>query len=269
MKSMKAFVLFLGDMYSESNYIVMGDTTATAANPTASHRLIHSPSSAVLIDHPEAGWIMYDTGMPDNPEATWPKNILDIVVVNKPKHSRMDYQLSLVGIKPKDIKHVITSHMHMDHVGNDKLFADTANFYVGKEEAAHAYRTVLQSPDPEKRGWYIKDEVLLTRKKVTYVDRDEELFPGVKVITLPGHTPCMLGIVIHLKDSTIIFTSDSVNEKRNYNGQLPGVMHDSLGYVESLRKIKYLQKRYDARVFFGHDALQLSEEVKKAPDYYN
>lgn len=267
MKNMKAYVLFLGDMHSDSNYIVMGDTGATPANPTAPHRLLRTPSTAVLINHPEAGWILFDTGMTDDPESEWPNTISGATVIDKPEHTRMERQLELVGVKPKDVKHVIMSHMHMDHIGNDKLFADTADFYVGKEEAAHAFRMVLQSPEPSAHGWYVKSEVLVPRKKLTYIDRDEELFPGVHVITLPGHTPCVLGLVLHLEGGTLIFSSDAVNERRNLNGQVPGSLYDSLGYAESIRKVKELQKKYNAQIFFSHDEAQISE-IKLAPEYY-
>lgn len=268
MKQMKAYILHLGDMWSDSNYSVMGDTSATVSNPTAPNRLQHTPDYAVLIDHPEAGWILYDTGMSNDPETDWPEGMKAAVKISKPESTRMEYQLGLVGIRPEDVKHVITSHMHMDHVGNDKLFADTAEFYVAREEASHAYRTVLQSPSAADHGYYIKEDILLTRKRVTYIDEDEELFPGVEVIQLPGHTPCILGLVLHLLGGTIIFTSDASNEARNYSGLLPGAVFDSIGYLESLKKIKKLQNQYYGTVLFSHDGVQFSE-LKKAPEYYS
>lgn len=267
MKNMRVYILRLGDMYSDSIYNIMGDTAATVADPTASHQMLHTPSSAPLIYHPEAGWILFGTGIGEDPKTEWPSALLDWIVVQKSAESQMKHQLGLVGLKPEDIKYIITSHLHMDHIGNDKLFAETAEFFEPKEDAAYTYRMVMQSPDPNSHGAYVKNDVLLARKKITYLGRDEELFSGIEVITLPGHTPCTLGLVVHLESGTLIFTSDAVAVHQNYEGQMPGGVYDSLGYVESIRKIKNLQKKYNAKVFFSHDTDQI-KQVKLAPDYY-
>jgi len=264
---MKAYMLNLGDMYSDSTYTVLADTYANVANPDAPHRMLHTPNTAVLIDHPEAGWILLDTGMSDSPQDTWTESIKSAVFFEKPDHTLMEKQLKLVGVKPEDIKYVICSHLHMDHIGNDRLFADRAEFFMGKADAEQAYCAVLQSPDTNTHGFYIKDDVLLTRKKVTYIDRDMELFPGVEVVILPGHTAGVLGVVLHLEGGTIIIPSDAASEQRNYDGMLPGGTYDSLGYVESLRKLRDLQKKYNAKLFFSHDTNQI-KQLKLAPACY-
>lgn len=266
MKGMKVYILFMGDTYADSNYTVMGDTLATVANPTAPHRLLNTPSYSVLIQHPTAGWILYDTGFADDWE-NLPKHILDSVRLEKPETATMTYQLSLLGLKPEDINHVIISHMHYDHIGNNKLFADTADFYVPKEEASEIFRLVFSSRNPEDYGYYVRDDVLLPVRSMTYMDRDEELFPDMKVIMLPGHCACVMGLLLHLEGGTVFFPSDACNERRNYDGQFPGALFDSAAYRESIRRIKYLEKKYHAQVFFPHDKAQLNT-MKKCPEYY-
>jgi len=271
MKDMKAYVLHLGEAYVESTYFVRDDTAATVANPNAPHRLLRNPFTAILVDHPEAGWILYDTGIPDNWEDIWTKKMLATIAVKKPAHTSMEHQLGLVGITPKDVKHVIISHLHMDHTGNVKLFED-ANFYVAKEDMAFATLNLLAMNEEQYQDnfFWIKEEVFCKVKSRNYIDRDEEqLFPGIDIITLPGHTPCVLGMVVHLKNQPIIAVADAINVIENYNGQVPGAMYDSLGYLQSLRKIKDLEKKYGAKVLFGHDINQLENEVKIAPEFYD
>lgn len=265
---MKVYIIYTGYALSNSNYTVMGDTMATVAEPHAPNRLMHTPSYACLIEHPKEGWIMYDTGTTDNLSMLdGYKTICSQAKIVKPLGSSIPEQLSALGLKPEDIGYVITSHMHFDHIGNDRYFAKTADFYVSKEDAEFSYRNVLKSPDPEAYGWYIKEDVLLERKSVTYIEEDEELFDGIEVVTLPGHTPCVLGLVVHLESRTIIFPSDAVSEHRNYEGSLPGGCYDSLGYMKSLKKIKKLQRKYGAEVFFSHDVEQFGR-MKKLPNYY-
>ncbi len=266
-QAIKIYPLSLGEMWSDSNGHVWGDTKATAANPHAEHRMNRTPSLAFAIQHPQAGWILYDTGMPDDPGAAWPQFMLDGVIWKKPEGTKMTEQLAKIGLSPSDISYVVSSHMHMDHIGNDHLFARTADFIVSKPEAEFAYCSVMASTKPETRGYYIKDEVLLERKSITYVDQDTELFPGIEAIICPGHTPGVLVLVIHAEGGTYILAEDALNEQRNFDGRLPGGVYDSLGYRKIIRRIRDLAKKYDAQVFFGHDAQQF-DAIKKAPEYY-
>ena len=267
MKKMKAYVLHLGEGYLDSNYQVRDDTCASVEEPNAPHRMILTPYTALLIDHPQAGWILYDTGPR---KENWTPGMLARVRFDIHENNSMENQLKLVGIKPEDVKHVVMSHLHADHLGNLELFAKTANVYVGREEMAQAALTLLQSPDPEVAAqfWYLKKEVFQEVKGYTYIDHDYELFPGIDVITLPGHTACVLGLVVHLENQVLITVADAINEIRNYNGFTPGPLWDSKGWRESVQKVKELEAKYHAKVLFGHDVNQLNNEVKIAPEFY-
>jgi glyoxylase-like metal-dependent hydrolase (beta-lactamase superfamily II) len=176
-------------------------------------------------------------------------------------------QLNKLGLKPEDISHVIMSHMHMDHIGNIDLFKDTAEFYVARKEAEYAFATVLSSPYPEDHGFYSKKDVLTEVKKLHYIDEECELFKGIETILLPGHTPGVMGLLLHLSSKKIILTSDALNARKNYEGTLPGVIYDSLGFFDSLEKIKKIEKKHCAEVWFGHDMEQFNN-FEKTPNYY-
>lgn len=270
MKDMKAYILHLGDAGVESTYFIGDDTAATVDNPTAPHRLLHNPFTAILIDHPQAGWILFDTGIPEDWEQTWTKHMKKTIRVDRPPEKSMERQLDLVGVKPKDIKHVIISHLHMDHTGNMKLFADTADFYFAKKDHELAALNLLAWNEEQYQGnfFWVRDEVFQRLKSRTYIDRDEELFPGVEIITLPGHSPCVLGLLLHLENQPLLITSDACNCIENYNGHFPGPMFDNVSYAQSIRKIKDLEKKHGALVMFGHSTEQLNG-LKKAPEFYD
>ncbi len=267
MKKMRAYLLNLGMMASESNSAAWwGSTAASCAEPNMPHKMTKTPSYAVLIDHPEAGWILYDTGMGD--PTAWPRHIRDFVAADKPAETEMERQLALLGLKPADIRYVIISHMHFDHIGNDALFAETADFFVAEAEAEYAAKNVLHSADPAGRGYYLREDVLLPRRSLTYLDRDETLFPGVETVLLPGHTPGVMGLLLHLEGGTILFPSDAAAFRGNLEYRQPAGVYDSLGYARSIRKIHDLQKKYNARVFCSHDSEQVCGELRFAPDCY-
>lgn len=267
MKNLRAYLLNLGSMESDSDSAAYwGATAATCAEPNMPHRMLETPSYAVLIDHPEAGWLLYDTGMGD--PAAWPQHILDVVRTHKPPEATMEHQLSLLGLKPSDIRAVILSHMHMDHIGNDYLFADTAEFFAARDEVGYAAQCVLCSQDPADRGFFIREDVLLARRRLTCLDRDEELFPGVETVLLPGHTPGVMGLLLHLEGGPILFPSDAAAFRKNLEYRQPAGVYDSIRYAQSIRKIHDIRKKYGARVFCSHDGEQIHGEMRFAPYCY-
>jgi glyoxylase-like metal-dependent hydrolase (beta-lactamase superfamily II) len=162
---------------------------------------------------------------------------------------------------------VIVSHMHYDHIGNLEHFKDIAEFFISRNELHHAFTSVCTSSNVEDHGFYIRSEVLADFKKIHIVDEDMELFKGIEAVMLPGHTPGVMGIVLHLDSGTVILPSDAVYGKANYNGTPPGIIEDTLGFQKSLAKVKALAKKYDAQVWFSHDD-NLFGKLKKAPEHY-
>lgn len=69
---MRAYVLNLGAMYSDPANIIAGAKTGRSVKDRPLDQLACNPSSAVLIRHPAAGWLLFDTGLPDEPEKAWP-----------------------------------------------------------------------------------------------------------------------------------------------------------------------------------------------------
>lgn len=267
-EGIKVYPLYLGDMYSDSCNTAVGDTLATPADPHAPNRLSRTPSSAYLIKHPKAGWILFDSGMPDDPANDWPAHIADAVGVEKPAGTRMVEQLALVGVAPEDISYVINSHLHMDHIGNDNLFLDTAEFIVSRKEMEGACALVMQSTDPTKHGFYIRAEVLQDRKRVRYVEDDvEKLFDGITAYVFPGHTTGTMGLLVELEGGSLFLAEDVLYAQCNLDGALPGITWDSVGYREAIRRIRKIREEYGATVLFGHDADQF-EQMKFAPDCY-
>ena len=272
MKGMKLYILKSAYMHCNAAWNVGVDPFLSIhdRHTTEYPLLIASPGYTVLIDHPEAGYIMYDTGVCDEPEKVWAQNQQDGCIMDKREWMKMSHQLEVVGIKPEDVKHVIISHFHCDHIGNNSLFADTADFWVDEKEADYSFRMVMHTNDRNACGWYNRDEVLLPVKEMHFLNEDQELFPGIEVVRLPGHTPGTLGMLVHLENTgTLFFPNDAAPNRLNfYEWRVPAGPYDSLTYKNSLQKIHDIQEKYDAKIFFSHDLEQL-ETLKQAPEYYD
>ena len=106
-------------------------------------------------------------------------------------------------------------------------------------------------------------------KEYHFVDEDFELVPGVEVIRLPGHTPGLLGMVVHLESGTIILPQDCLYLQENYEPKPKGsgIMYDNIAYFRSIEKVSKLQKKYNAWIFYAHD-YEFYKNIKCAPEYY-
>ena len=102
------------------------------------------------------------------------------------------------------------------------------------------------------------------------VEDDFELVPGVEVVNLPGHTPGLLGLVIHLeKEGTFVFPMDAVYTMEIYGppGRASGLLGQRPEYFKSIERVRYLTNKYHATMIPAHD-WDLFQTLKKAPLYY-
>lgn len=268
MKGLKVYLICTGYMYNDAAYNHANVNIGTVANPSPEHVWETVPCYCVLIDHPIEGWILYDTGVDVNALETWPKTVMDTTpYIRKSEEDNLLVQLAKLGLEPKDISKVILSHMHMDHAGNVGLFAKTADIYVGKEEAATAFLSAFENCNSDSFGFYMKKDIVMDYKHLYYLEEDDELFEGIEVFMEPGHTSGMVGMIVHLENETFIFPSDAIKNEDNYNGDQGSLVADSIAWHASVKKVRRLQKKYNARVFYSHD-LESFEKLKKCPEYY-
>jgi glyoxylase-like metal-dependent hydrolase (beta-lactamase superfamily II) len=204
----------------------------------AHHAVKRDPKSDIkfhalfgLIFHPEQGWILFDTGYTDRFfEATTrlPNKIYALITkVNINKKDEVKSQLEAFGINPSDIKHIIISHFHADHLGGLKDF-DNATIYCSKK----AYTEVkeiskffgftkgilhdLIPSDIEDRVEFI-DEI---RNKIEdeIFENKYDLFndESIYVFDLPGHARGQLGIQLQTEKAKYFLVADACWDYRSY-----------------------------------------------------
>jgi glyoxylase-like metal-dependent hydrolase (beta-lactamase superfamily II) len=162
------------------------------------------------------------------------------------------------GLNPKDIRHCILTHFHIDHIGSCfdlRLFLPDIQFYAHKldavpiEEEGHDTRTAA--------SWYG------IRYKPVRLDRklsgDEEKLPfgeyEFQCIHTPGHTPGSISILVRAEGKKVLFGQD-----------LHGPFHESFlsdlnDYQDSMQKLLDLEADILCEGHFG--VFQPADEVKK------
>lgn len=266
---MKFYILDTGYLKTDKNNVVAGSTMCTRSNPNAVHKFYNLPVMCILIEHDE-GYILYDTGSNMNAmRGHWPECLQDTYELHQTIEQNLEVQLAMCGVRKEDIGTVILSHMHFDHTGNIHMFKN-ADIYVPKDDFMTAQTTVRISDDPTTYCGYCKKDLDVTVRQYHLVEDELELIPGVELINLPGHTPGLLGLIIHLeKGGTFIFPMDAVYTNEIYGppAKASGLLHNREEYFKSIEKVRRLQKKYNATVIPAHD-WEMFKTLKKAPNWY-
>lgn len=122
------------------------------------------------------------------------------------------YQLQRLGYKREDVKHIIQTHLHLDHAGGLPDFPD-AQVHVFKPEHDHImlHRSWEYVPDHWKHGpkWVLHE---LNDGKWFGFDaiRLEEFEPEIWVIPLTGHTPGHTAVAVEQDHGWVMHGGDAV-----------------------------------------------------------
>jgi N-acyl homoserine lactone hydrolase len=165
----------------------------------------------------------------------------------EPVQHVMDFEdaLTQVGLRAEDITTVIQTHLMYDHCANSKSLP-RARFVVQKKELDFAF-----DPHPMFAGVYQRQ--LFEDLPFEIVDGDVELFPGIKLLFTPGHTPGCQSVAVSTNAGVAIITGFCCTQE-NFVPQKsqawmtdripevipPGIHTDMLQAYESALRVKNL-----------------------------
>ena len=212
-----------------------------------------------LIAHPK-GTMLWDVGLiPDRPTQS------DGAPPARTPDKPLLPQLAAVGYAPADIKYLVLSHYHGDHVANANLFAGST-WLVRKVE-----RDLMFSSDQLRRT-NPADYKLLKDSKTILIDKDDyDVFgDGTVVIKFtPGHTPGHQSLFLKLKKTgPVVLSGDLYHhpEERGLN-RLPVDEFDVKKTAESRSAMEVFLKNSGAQLWIQHDIVG-NGKLKKAPAFY-
>jgi glyoxylase-like metal-dependent hydrolase (beta-lactamase superfamily II) len=163
--------------------------------------------------------------------------------------------LRAAGVATEEVADVIVTHLHYDHAGGLAAFPK-ARFHIQDAEVTYATGRHMCHPRLGS-AFEVEDVVTLIRRlyqgRVHFIDGDRELFPGVAVHRLPGHTPGLQCVRVATERGAVVLASDALHLYANLERENPFPVFTSVAdLLESWTKLLDLAGGHE-RIIPGHD----------------
>lgn len=148
------------------------------------------------------------------------------------------------GMKREDVRDVVVTHLHFDHVGGAALFPHAA-FHLQRSELAWAAA-------PEYEAYYDRRDVAYfvdpLWSRLRLLDGDTELWPGFRALWTGGHTPGHQSLLVDTDEGRVALTGDVCNFYENLDVRSPNLVD----VPQAIRAVRRFRREADV-IVPGHD----------------
>jgi glyoxylase-like metal-dependent hydrolase (beta-lactamase superfamily II) len=167
--------------------------------------------------------------------------------------------LRLLGTDPREVKDVVITHLHYDHVGNFELFP-AATLHL--QELEMRYATGRYMCHECFRGAFEAEDVVgVVRRvyagRVQFHDGDAELFPGISLHLIGGHTMGLQVVRVATRRGAVVLASDASHLYANMEQTRPfPIVWSVADMVAGYDRLRSLAAS-PGHIIPGHDPLVL------------
>ena len=128
---------------------------------------------------------------------------------------RLLHNMEKAGIPPESIDSIFISHAHPDHVGgvlNSKgeLNFSNANYFIWHTEWNFWFSEQAIQQVGQEFIAFAREKLIPLKEKIVLLEAEQEVMPGVRVISAPGHTPGHMVIAFESQGRQLLYTGDTV-----------------------------------------------------------
>jgi 4-pyridoxolactonase len=217
------------------------------------------PIYGVLIDHPD-GVFLFDSGFDL-------EHVQHVFAIEEPiQHPGEGVQEQVIscGYRPEDVKYIVNSHLHFDHVGGNRHFP-AATTLVHKQE-------LRQAKVPESFERYAYSDQSFDHANVRYelLEGDTEIAKGIRLFETPGHTVGHYSLLVEMTSRPpMLFTADAAYSMESIEREIiSGFHNDPTAGVKSIKRLRRLAKLHEAEFFVPHD-MAAYQGYRRAPECYD
>ncbi|XVV11617.1 N-acyl homoserine lactonase family protein [Actinoplanes sp. CA-131856] len=189
------------------------------------------PTLGYLIEHPERGLLLVDTGMGRDP---WVDGHY------RPTRVPLVAALKAAGAELGDVRYVVNCHLHFDHCGGNPevagrpVFAQRAELELARATESHTLPDLV-----DHKG-----------ARVEEIDGEVEVLPGVLIVPTPGHTAGHQSVVVRRRDGTVVVAGQSHDNAHLFTSDVLG---GHAGVGEQPAWLGRLMSFDPKQVVFAHD----------------
>jgi len=176
--------------------------------------------------------------------------------------------LKLLGVDAGEVRDVIITHLHYDHVGNFDQFPK-ATFHLQDLEMSYATGRHM-AVGHFAYAYEVEEVVGMVRRvyqgRVTFHDGDAEIAPGLTVHHIGGHTLGLQSVRVWTRVGWIVLASDASHYYANMEEGRPfPIVVDIAKMADGWRKLRTLASA-PQHVIPGHDPLVMHRYRAPRPD---
>ncbi|MGG3643522.1 N-acyl homoserine lactonase family protein [Bacillus gobiensis] len=223
------------------------------------------PVSAYLIEHPK-GLILIDAGWSEEIRSNQRKHLgfmaSTMIKGDLPEGQSIREQLQRLGIKTRDLDHVILSHMHSDHVSGIKHVAEAKRILVSDIEwqAAHNDSNYIRSM---WEGVPIETFEMKSIPHGPYKSGLDLFGDGtLYAVFTPGHSNGQVSFLVQTDGGWVLLGSDVGYARKSWEQHiLPGVTTSADDADKSLSWLSDFSKRDDCRMIIVNHDLEIKPQI--------
>lgn len=167
--------------------------------------------------------------------------------------------LEAAGFAPEDITDVVLTHLHFDHCGGSTTRRAGELQPTFPNATYHVQSTHwdwARDPNPRERASFLAEnlEPLAGSEQLNLLDGGGELFPGVELLLVNGHTEAQQLVKVRGPEGTLVYVADLIPTTAHI--RLPWVMaYDVRPLVTMEEKAAFLEEALEEGwdLFFEHD----------------
>lgn len=237
--------------------------------PDAYRKKIWVPSLAYLVEHPTRGRVLLDTGLKAGACAYGTQPIYWVPCCNAAGSDAVS-QLAASGLKPSDLRYIVVSHFHGDHVsGLTSLLEAGAGQLVTTNPEIDGVMSAFRIFSGYESSMLKRDFNLLLvdhmLAPMPIVGRAADLFGdgSIWLVPAPGHTNGQLAALLNVRSGPLLFTFDASHLKAGFDlNVIPGAYTDRAAAEASLAKLRAFAAAFpQIKVIYGHEPSQWEGRV--------
>ncbi|RMG43899.1 MAG: MBL fold metallo-hydrolase [Candidatus Dadabacteria bacterium] len=165
-----------------------------------------------------------------------------------------------LGFKPEQVTDLILTHLHFDHAGGVSRLNEDGTLSLVYPSARHYLQRAnlenAKNPSLKERASYLKENVEpLEQAELVLLEGTNEIYPGITVYQIDGHTRGQQMVEIRSEDQAMIFPTDLIPTSHH----LPVPFHmgyDNCAETVLKEKSELLKRALDENmlIVFEHDA---------------